>query len=270
MPRRMWVDFLLALAGIVMLFPFGWMAFVSLRPAGEVIVQLRDWTWRWEWSNYARVWQMLPLPKYFANTLLISVMSTVVGTAMAIGAAFAFTSFAFYGRKLAISLMIFTLFIPPDLMLIPNYITIARFGYIDSYTGIMLPLLLNAFTIFYLLQSFAAIPQEYRLVAQAEGCSPFVYLTRIVIPVTAQPIGALMLLKMIGVWNDYLWPLIITNSAEKRTLAVGLLAFGNEAGTNYQLLMTVSMYVVLPITILYFIMRKHILLALPRTHQFKS
>jgi len=260
---------ILALIGIGMLFPLIWMAIVSVSSSDSVMVLDGERRIQFDWSNYRIVWETLPLARYFGNSLWIVAVSTIVGTAITICAAFAFSTFQFYGKNVLLSILLASLMVPQELLFIPNYMTVAYLGWVDSYAALTIPWMTNAFAVFYLVQSFSSVPREYLFAARADGCSVFIYLWKVLVPLAKQPIMTLMLLKSIGNWNSYLWPLIVTNSKEMRTLPVGLLAFSSEAGTSYELLMAASVIVVVPICVLYFVLQKPIFNTLPQQGNLK-
>lgn len=264
------LDAFVCALGSAMLFPFLWMAAISLRSGDQTMSPQLLASFPLDWSNYRIVWETLPLPRYFGNSLMVVTTSVVFGTIVTICAAFAFTHFSFYGRKILLAALLGTLMIPEQLLLIPNYMTVAGLGWTDRYAALAVPWMTNAFAVFYLVQVFSAVPREYRFAARADGAKPSAFLWKVVVPLCKPSILTLALLKSIANWNAYLWPLIVTNSKEMRTLPVGLLAFSTEAGTSYELLMAMSVILVVPMVFLYFIVQKHLVQAVPSAENLKN
>lgn len=241
-----------------MLIPFFWMIATSVKSSREAMLL----TWipsHIEWSNYYIVWESIPLLRYLVNSLFVVVTSTLVGIVITILAAFAFSRLQFYGKKMLLTIMLSTMMIPEELLLIPNFITVSDLGWIDHYEALIIPWMTNALSVFLLIQHFSSIPAEYYYAARVDGSRPLSYLWRIMVPLTRPILTTLLIMKAIGCWNTYLWPIIVTNSTEMRTLQAGILAFSTEAGTSYELLMAASTLTILPMILLYLLLQKHII-----------
>ena len=180
-------------------------------------------------------------------------------------AAFAFAQLEFKGKNLLFMLLVATMMVPGEILTIPNFVTLARLGWIDSYKAMVAPWATSVFSIFLLRQQFASIPQSYYKAARMDGCSDLRYLFTVMVPMSRPTIVSVALLKIINSWNSYLWPLISTNSREMRTLPVGLAYFSTEAGTDYNTLMAFSLMIITPTILVYLFTQKYIIQGVSKT-----
>lgn len=256
---------LLILGSVLMLLPFAWMISTSLKPANEVMMLPPTWIpSEIQWDNYAEAWGMAPFGRYFLNSLIVTVLSTIGELITTILAAYAFSRISFYGRDVIFALLLGTMMVPGEVLLIPNFVTLSNLGWIDRYEALIVPWIASIFAIFLLRQFFLGIPKELSLAAKVDGCNDFRFLWSVMVPLAKPALITIALLKVIGSWNAFLWPLIVTNSKEMRTLPVGLTSFSTEAGTIYELLMAASTMIILPMIILYLIVQKYILQGISR------
>ncbi|WBL15867.1 carbohydrate ABC transporter permease [Sutcliffiella sp. NC1] len=251
---------ILIVGSMLMLLPFVWMLSTSLKSSGEVMMMPPVWIPSdWRWDNYETAWGMAPFARYTVNSIIVTVLSTIGELLTTILAAYAFSRINFYGRDIVFAVLLGTMMVPGEVLLIPNYVTLSELGWIDRYPALIVPWLASIFSIFLLRQFFLGIPRELSYAAKIDGCSNFRFLWTIMVPLAKPAIVTILLLKAIGSWNAFLWPLIVTQSKEMRTLPVGLTSFSTEAGTVYELLMAASTMIILPMIILYLILQKYII-----------
>ncbi|RSK27761.1 carbohydrate ABC transporter permease [Bacillus sp. HMF5848] len=257
---KSFIYILLTIGGLLMLLPFIWMVSTSLKPANEVMLMPPQWIPSdVQWNNYAEAWAMAPFARYTFNSFLVTILSTIGELITTILAAYAFSRIQFYGKDVVFAVLLGTMMVPGEVLLIPNYVTLSNLGWIDRYEALIVPWLASIFAIFLLRQFFLGIPKELGYAAKIDGCSNFRYLWTIMVPLAKPALITIALLKAIGSWNAFLWPLIVTSSKEMRTLPVGLTQFSTEAGTIYELLMAASTMIILPMVILYLILQKYII-----------
>jgi multiple sugar transport system permease protein len=260
------IYFLLILGSVLMLLPFLWMISTSVKPANEVMAMPPVWIpSEFKWENYTEALRIAPFGRYFWNSLVVTVLSTLGELLTTILAAYAFSRIQFYGRDICFAVLLGTMMVPGEVLLIPNFVTLSNLGWIDSYKALIVPWIASIFAIFLLRQYFLGIPRELSYAAKVDGCSDFKFLWLIMVPLAKPALITIALLKAIGSWNAFLWPLIVTNSHEMRTLPVGLTAFTTEAGTIYELFMAAATMVILPMIMLYLIMQKYIVEGISRT-----
>lgn len=248
------------IGAVITLFPFIWMISTSLKTGQQVYEMPPRLIIRSpQFSNYLEVLKRVPFEKYFWNSVFVSIMVTLGTLVTSILSAFAFSRIKFYGRDIIFSIFLATMMVPGEVLVIPNYVTLAKLGWINTRLALIAPWMVSVFAVFLMRQYFLGIPESYYYSAKIDGCSDFNYLWRIMVPLAKPAILTIALLKVIYSWNEFLWPLLVTNTPEMRTLPVGLAVFSTEAGTLYHLLMAAAAMIILPILILYFGLSKHII-----------
>lgn len=257
---------ILIIGAAFILLPFIWMISTSLKPANEVLTVPPKWIpSAIKWENFKIAFQSAPFKRYFFNSVFVTIMVTVGELITTILAAYAFAKVDFKGKNIIFSLLIATMMVPGEVLIIPNFVTLSKLGWIDSYKALIIPWCGSIFAIFLLRQHFFSIPDELYYAAKIDGCTDFKYLWLIMVPIAKPAIITLVILKVIGSWNSFIWPLIMTNSEEMRTLPVALSNFSSEAGTDYHILMAAATMIILPMIILYIILQKHIISGVSKT-----
>ena len=181
-------------------------------------------------ENFTKAWEAAPFGRYFLNTVLL-VPGILAGQfILCTLAAYAFARFEFPGKSVLFTLVLLQLLVMPDILIVENYKTMRHLGLVDTITAIALPYLASGFGIFLLRQTFMTIPKELEDAARLEGCSILGVLWRVYIPLAKPTYLAYGLVSVSHHWNNFLWPLIITNSAETRPVTVGLQVFAAVAG----------------------------------------
>ena len=149
--------------------------------------------------------------------------------------------------------------VPGELLTIPNFVTLSDWGLINTYASLFLPFLASVFSIYILKEAFEAIPDEIYYAAKVDGCSDWRYLWTVMVPLPKSSIVSIAILGIIGSWNSFMWPLIVTTEQSMRTLPVGLEAFTTEAGTQFELLMAASTIVAIPMILVYIFLQRYII-----------
>lgn len=259
--------YLVLVAGVVaMSVPFLWMVSTSLKAPDEVRVFPPIWIPEvLHWENYVIAWTSAPFNWYLFNSFFIAIVSTILELITTAMAAYAFAKMEFFGKRVLFVLFLGTLMIPGEMLLIPNYITMVRLDWIDTYYALIVPWIVSVFGIFLLRQFFMSQPDELWDAAQIDNCSRFRFLWQILIPLSKPGLMTVALFKFIGSWNAFLWVIIMTNSPEKRTLPVGLRNFTQENGSLFELLTAASTIVILPILILFFFTQKQFIEGIARS-----
>lgn len=199
-------------------------------------------------DNFREAWSQAPFARYYLNTFLL-VTSILIGQfVLCTLAAYAFARFEFYGRNVAFALVLVQLMIMPEVLIVENYSTMSKLGLVDTIAGIGLPYIASAFGIFLLRQTFKTVPQELEDAARVEGCSWFQVLLKVYVPLSRSTYLAYGLVSVSYHWNNFLWPLIITNSVETRPLTVGLAIFGApESGVEWSIITAGTLLAVAPL-----------------------
>jgi sn-glycerol 3-phosphate transport system permease protein len=178
-------------------------------------------------ENLERAWHAAPFARYFLNTIILVTMIVGAQCVLCTLAAFAFARFEFRGRDLLFALVLVQLMIAPEILAVANYQTVRALGFVDTLIGVALPYLTSAFGIFLLRQAFLGVPKDLEEAARIEGCGTLGVLWRVYVPLARPIYLAYGLVQVSFHWNNFLWPLIITNSVETRPLTVGLSVFSS-------------------------------------------
>lgn len=251
---------LLSLGAITMLLPFFWMISTAFKTGFEALqTPVTWWPKHLVWENWVNAWQAAPFLRYLINSVIVAAVTTVGQIFTAILAAFAFSKLNFAGKNLLFTILLATMMVPVEMLIIPNFVTLSQFHLINTYGALILPWLGSFFAVFTLRQSFNTIPDQLYYAARIDGASDWQFLWSVLVPNAKSAITAIGLLQVIGSWNSFMWPLIVTNSEAMRTLPVGLQAFSTDAGINYPELMAASTFVILPMAVLYICFNKYVI-----------
>jgi ABC-type glycerol-3-phosphate transport system permease component len=263
---------LLILGAFVSIIPFLYMTSHSLKTIAETITRSsaipfdpKFWPRVPQWVNYRVAWQEARFGLYFRNSVIITAV-TIGGIVVTSSlSAYAFAKLRFVGRDLIFSILLATLMIPQTVLLIPNFIIVARLGWIDRLPALTVPFLASAFHIFLLRQFFSQIPNELIEVAKIDGASHLRSLISIVVPLSKAPIFTVVFLCFIYTWNSLQWPLVVTQTPRWRPIAVGLSVFITEAGPETHLRMAGAVIAVIPVITMYFIAQRQFTEAITRS-----
>ncbi len=255
--KNLGLHLLLITGSLVMLVPFAWMLSTSLKEPGDVFVYPPQWIpdpVRWE--NYQETVTVMPFGRFYVNSIIQAASVTVLQLLTASLAAFAFARLRFRGRDLLFLLYLATMMIPFPVTMIPNFIIMRYLKWIDTFRALILPPTFSAFSTFLLRQYFLSIPVELDDAARVDGASSLRIWWRIILPLSGPALATLAIFTFLGQWNSFLWPLIVTNSEEMRTLPLGLATFQGQYSVQWHLLMAGSVIAVLPILVIYIIGQK--------------
>jgi sn-glycerol 3-phosphate transport system permease protein len=208
-------------------------------------------------DNFRKAWSYAPFARHFVNT--IAMVSMVLSAQLVICtlAAYAFARLEFAGRDIAFALVLVQLMVMPEVLIVENYRTMARLGLVDTITGIGLPYMASAFGIFLLRQTFKTIPRELEDAARVEGCSMLGVLWRVYVPLARPTYLAYALVSVSYHWNNFLWPLIVTNSVSTRPLTVGLAIFGApESGVDWAVISAGTLMAVAPLLVAFLLFQR--------------
>ncbi|MDP2820308.1 MAG: carbohydrate ABC transporter permease [Polaromonas sp.] len=201
-------------------------------------------------DNFARAWDAAPFARYFLNTIMLVSMILCCQLVLCTLAAYAFARYEFAGKNLLFALVLVQLMIVPDILLVENYKTMAHLGLVDTLLAIGLPYFASAFAIFLLRQTFLGIPKELDDAARVEGASALQILWRIYVPLAKPVYTAFALVSVSFHWNNFLWPLIITNSVSARPLTVGLQVFSSgDQGVDWSIITAATLMTSAPLLI---------------------
>ena len=208
-------------------------------------------------DNFARAWEAAPFARYFLNTIALVLMILAVQLVLGTLAAYAFARNEFPGRNLLFALVLVQLMVMPDILLVENYKTMSRLGLVDTLLAIGLPYFASAFAIFLLRQTFMGIPKELDEAARVEGASPLQILWRVYVPLAKPVYTAFALVSVSTHWNNFLWPLIITNSPSARPLTVGLQVFAStDQGIDWSVITAATLMSSAPLLVAFLLFQR--------------
>lgn len=254
-----YLPILLAMAIIVL--PMAWMAIASFKPPGEIVtMQPTLWPQEPTLDNYRAVADTVPLLTVLRNSLVVTIVGSAIKVVLAITTAYALVFVDFRFKTVVFIAILVALMVPPEAALLPNYLTISALGGRNTLWGIILPGLGTAFGTFLLRQQFKTLPKDLLEAAKLDGAGHVKRLWRIVAPVSAPTIATVALVTIVGEWNNFMWPLIITDSVDTMTLPVGLNLLQSIEGQtgSYGYLMAGAVLVILPVLIVFAALQRFI------------
>ena len=208
-------------------------------------------------ENFVQAWSEAPFARYFLNTMILVTGIVAAQFTLCTLAAFAFARFTFPGRNFLFALVLMQLLVMPDILIVQNYQTMRTLGLIDTIAAIGLPYVASAFGIFLLRQTFMTVPKELDEAARVEGCSFLGVLWRVYIPLAKPTYLAYGLVSVSHHWNNFVWPLIITNSVETRPLTVGLSIFAvTDSGIQWSVINAATLMTSGPLLIAFLLFQR--------------
>jgi multiple sugar transport system permease protein len=253
-PGALALHALLIAGSVVMLLPFAWMLSTSLKLPPDIFTYPPVWIPNpIAWQNYVKTVTVMPFGRFYLNSLIVTTGVTLLQLLTSSLAAFAFARMRFPGRNALFLLYLATLMIPFQVTMIPNFIVVRALGWYDTYQALILPPAFSAFSTFLLRQYFLGIPRDLDEAARIDGATSLRIWWQVIMPLAGPAIAALATFVSLNSWNDFLWPLIITNSPAMRTLPVGLSTFQGQYKTDWNLLMAGSVIAMVPVLLVYII-----------------
>ncbi|MDZ5473288.1 carbohydrate ABC transporter permease [Bacillus sp. 31A1R] len=246
----------MTILGMVWSVPLIWCIWTAFRPRELATSYSLDF--QFTLDNFIKAWQAAPFGQYYINTLLTVLGILLVQIITATLAAYAFARLNFFGKDVLFVIVLVQLMVPADILIFPNYSILRDLSLLDSKTGIMMPYLASAFGIFLLRQTFKTIPYELEEAARLEGCNVFQVIWNVYMPLAKPTYVAFGLVSVSYHWNNFLWPLIVTNSEENRPLTVGLAIFAQsyETGAQWAEVTAATLLVMTPLLLAFFIFQK--------------
>jgi|TARA_B100001750_G_scaffold11113_1_gene8184 multiple sugar transport system permease protein len=266
--RQMWavkipraiLHFCLISVGFVMVMPFLWMLSTSLKFPNEIFSYPPTWIPnRFRFENYVDVFTLVPFGQYYINSIMVALSVTSIVLVSSSLAAFAFSRLNFRGRDTLFMTYLATLMIPFPVLLIPNFLIVREFGWYDTYMALILPPAFSAIATFLYRQAFKGIPKELDDAARIDGASSWRIWWHVIMPNAGPVTAALGIFTFLGNWNEFLWPLVVTNSSDMRTIPVGLSSFQGQYNVRWELLMSAAVIALLPVVIVYLLAQKWII-----------
>lgn len=243
------------LLGILWILPLAYACWAAIHPSAYSTHFVLDAPLTFE--NFIKAWNAAPFARYFVNTFLLVTMILAAQLVLCTLAAYAFARFQFVGRELAFMLVLLQLMIMPDVLIVENYRTMSSLGIVDTIPAIGLPYMASAFGIFLLRQTFKTVPRELDEAARVEGAGPLQVLLKVYVPLAKPVYIAYGLVSVSYHWNNFLWPLIITNSVNTRPLTVGLQVFASsDQGIDWSVITAATLMTSAPLLIAFLLFQR--------------
>ena len=245
------------IAALVALFPLYWVIVSSLLTDRSVADVIPHFLPDWQWSNYARAWQLASWPHFFLNSIFVALCTVVLAILTSLLAGYAFGTMKFPGRQVLFLLILGLIMIPGEATLIPSYLITSTLGWIDTYQAQIIPFAVSISGMFLLRQFFLSLPPSLWEAAQLDGCTRFEFLWLVAAPLARPALAVVALQVFIGSWNAFLWPYLVTSSDAFRPVEVGLQAFvSGEGGNDPNGLAAAATFTTLPVLVVFLIAQR--------------
>ncbi len=248
----------MVLLSISCLFPVYWMLATSFRPA-NAIFETSIWPTTMSLENYTYALDSIPIVRMLINTLVVSVLTTVVQLGTGLLAAYAFARWRFPFDKLVYTAVALTWLVPFQVVMIPNYLLIAQMGLLDTIAALILPNFASALAILLLAQAMRSFPKEVVEAARMDGARPWRILWEVMTPNLRGTLASLAILIFISTWNEYFWPLLLTRTADNSVIQIGIQMFMSSEGNQWGPLMAASSLASLPVLAIYLVLQRQVI-----------
>jgi len=257
---------LLVALAMFFLFPIYWMFVSSLKSPSEIFAfPPKLIPENPVWSNYSKVFSQVPFARYMLNTFFVASVVTIVALLLHSMAAYSLARLRYPGRNVLFILVISTLMIPFSAILIPLFLIVRNFGWIDSYRGLIIPAIPHAFGIFFLRQFYLGFPRELEEAAIIDGSGLVRVFFKIVLPLSKPVLSALAVFFFLANWNSFTWPLVIINSPEMRTVQLGIAQYGGEYNNPWAIQLAACTVALIPTLIVFVILQKQLMHSIKMT-----
>ena len=265
-PKRKWgelpVHVALMVIGIIIAIPIIISFFISFTPLRELVNRPNPAILpeTWTTANYSKAWTASPFGRYMLNSFIQTGVITFAQVIFSILAGYAFAMFEFFGKRSLFAILIGSLIIPFELTFIPNFVLISDLGWANTYQGLTVPFLASAFGVFMMRPFFLSIPRDLYDAAKIDGAGDWYYLWRIMVPLSKGAISAFTIFAFLSAWNQFLWPLVITNEETMRTAQIGIRFFlvNQERATDWGAIMAGTVIVMVPALLVFVFAQKQL------------
>ncbi len=254
------VTYTIALAAaIVLTGPLIWMVSASIMTKSEIVASPPSlFPAQPQWSNYSEVFEQVPFARYIVNSLIVATGVTGASLVLQSMAGYALARLRFRGRNALFIVTLSTLMIPFVVILVPLFVLVHAMGWINTYWGLIIPLIPNAYGLFLFRQFFLSMPRELEDAAVVDGASPFQVFLKVAVPLARPIFAALGALYFLVNWNTFLWPLIVSQNSEMWTVQVGMQNFAGNHVIHWELIMAGSVVAIIPGLILFFFLQRRL------------
>ncbi|HEY3109060.1 MAG TPA: carbohydrate ABC transporter permease [Chloroflexota bacterium] len=260
------INAFLTLGSVLMLMPFIWMILSSFKTQFDILTYPPTFLPReWHPENYITAWNTAPFGRFYTNSLIVAVTTTLSALLFGTMAGFGFSKHRFWGDRFFFVCILTNMMIPIHVALIPRLYIAKELGWVDSLLGLIMPELVTTFGAFLMTQFMQSIPDELIDAARIDGAGEVRIYWQIMLPLVRPALAALAIFRFMWSWNDFLWPVIVINSTGNKTLPIALAFFEEDHRTNYNLLMAAATFIVLPVMLIFFAMQKQFVAGITMT-----
>lgn len=259
-PGHVVLHLTLIVFSLLAIIPFVWMLATSLKGQSElfsVTPSLLPKAWRWE--NYLDAFEQVPFARFYFNTVVVTALRVAGQLFFSAMAAYAFARLRFPGRNLLFFLVLAVMMVPGQVTLVPNYVLLKELHWLDTYQGLIIPSMFSAFGTFLLRQFFLSLPQDLIDASVIDGCNPIQSFWYMALPLARSTMVAFGVLVTLWSWNDFLWPLIITNSTDMQMLSVGIAYFQGQFVSNFAVMMAAATLSTIPMVVIFVLAQRQLI-----------
>ncbi len=247
----------LVLGAFFVLVPLFWMISTSFKTLDKVFSLPIVWIpWPLHWENYPNAFSQFNFPRYFLNSFVIAIAVTLTNIFFCSLAGYSLAKFRYPSREFIFVAILSTLMLPMEVVMVPTFLIVKQFGWLNSYAGLIAPFVIDAFGIFLMRQYILGIPTDLIEAARIDGCSEFRIYWRVIMPLCKPALAALAIFTFRESWDQFIWPLIIISRDELKTLPLGIAMFESSFGTAYNEVMAVAVIGMIPMALLFFFFQR--------------
>jgi multiple sugar transport system permease protein len=255
-PGTLLIYVLLVFIALLAVFPFYWMVIGSVMTPVELFATIPHlWPSEFDTTSYQRIFQLVPMARYFINSAAVAVSTTIVAVLISSAAGYCFARLTFFGKGLLFALILGALMVPYQSTIVPLFVMFANANLLNSYLGIILPGVVSAFGVFMMTQFFQTLPKEMREAAIVDGANEFRIFLRIYLPLARPAVATLGLFVFLDSWDQLLWPMIVAPNPDMRTIQVGLAFIRQAAPVQNQVMAAITLSVI-PVIIAFLLAQK--------------
>lgn len=248
----------LAIGSFIMVVPFVWMIVTSFKPLDEINTYPPSFFIRKPtFAAYLELFRIIPMGRYFVNSLIVTSAITLANIFFCSLAGYAFAKHRFFGRDKLFLLLVGSMMIPWQVNLIPSFVIIKKLGWLNSFSGLIIPAMSGAFGIFLMRQFIMNIPDDLIDAAKIDGCSEFTIYRKVILPLIQPALASLAIFTFMGQWNNFVWPLVVIYSSKMRTIPLALSVLNGQFGTNFAMVMAGAVIATLPVLIVFIAFQKY-------------
>ena len=263
---NLFVWLLLVVAALIVVFPLYWMFATAVRPKKEIFGGGFDLVpSTFVWSNFSEAWNKLPWDQFYINSIAIAAIAVPVTVFINLLAGYTFAKYKFPGRDILFLLMISTLMIPIQVIMVPEFLIVAKLGWVNTWWGVLVPRAAEAFGLFIVRQFMVSIPDELIEAARLDGAGEFAIFRKVVLPLSWPVIAVLSIFTFMWRWNDFAWPLVVLQEQSAYTVPLGLNLMKGQYFTDWTGLMSMSLLSIIPMMLVFIFFQRYFIQGIAST-----